>query len=179
MNQKIALDAYDRKILRRLAEDGRITWRDLAENIGLSLTPTLRRVRMLEEAGYINGYFARLDEARLAGSMIVFISVTLERQIREILDRFEDHVATLPEVMSGFLMSGGADYLLRAVVRDLDHYRELLDDLTQVEGVAHIQSSFALKSFVNRPVPLLNERRQQQAREQNGKSHHRAQILSA
>lgn len=155
MNQDLELDSYDRRILRELADNGRITWRDLAETIGLSLTPTLRRVRLLEEAGYITGYHARLDEGRLAGSMIVFISVTLERQIRDILRRFEDHVATLPEVMSGFMMTGGADYLLRAVVRDLDHYRELLDDLTKVEGVAHIQSSFALKAFVNRPAPLV------------------------
>ena len=88
--------------------------------------------------------------------MIVFISVTLERHIREVLKRFEEHVATLPEVMSGFLMTGGADYLLRAVVRDLEHYRELLDNLTKVDGVAHIQCSFALKAVVNRPSPVLN-----------------------
>lgn len=156
MFQTAELDSYDRKILRKLAEDGRITWRDLADSIGLSLTPTLRRVRMLEEAGFITGYHARLDEARLAGSMIVFISVTLERQVREMLDRFEEHVARLPEVMSGFLMTGGSDYLLRAVVRDLEHYRELLDSLTKVEGVEHIQSSFALKSFVNKPSPLVD-----------------------
>lgn len=155
MNADPSLDAYDVKILKRLTEDGRITWRDLANEIGLSLTPTIRRVRLLEEAGYITGYFARLDERRLAGSMIAFVSVTLERQVRDTLDAFEAHVAALPEVMSGFLMTGGADYLLRAVVRDLDHYRELLDDLTQIAGVAHIQSSFALKSFVNRPAPLI------------------------
>lgn len=156
MFQASELDSYDRKILRKLAEDGRITWRDLADSIGLSLTPTLRRVRMLEEAGFITGYHARLDEARLAGSMIVFISVTLERQVREMLDRFEEHVARLPEVMSGFLMTGGSDYLLRVVVRDLEHYRELLDSLTKVEGVEHIQSSFALKAFVNKPTPLMD-----------------------
>ena len=155
MNQKIDLDTYDRKILRRLAEDGRMSWRDLADKIGLSLTPTLRRVRLLEEAGYIAGYHARLDEGRLVGSMIVFVSVTLERQVRSTLKLFEEHVAGLPEVMSGFLMTGGADYLLRAVVRDLDHYRELLDELTKVDGVAHIQSSFALKGFVNRPAPMI------------------------
>ena len=150
-----SLDQFDKKILRRLTEDGRITWRDLAAEIGLSLTPTLRRVRLLEEAGYILGYHARLDESRLVGSMIVFISVTLERQTRGTLDAFEEHVAALPEVMSGFLMTGGADYLLRAVVRDLNHYRELLDELTKVEGVAHIQSSFALKAFVNKPAPVI------------------------
>lgn len=149
------LDSYDLQILRRLAEDGRITWRDLALEIGLSMTPTVRRVRLLEEAGYIRGYFAQLDEGRLAGTMIVFISVTLERQIREVLERFEAIVADIPEVMSGFLMTGGADYLLRAVVRDLQHYRDLLEQLTQISGVAHIQSSFSLKAFINRPVPAL------------------------
>jgi len=153
------LDRYDVRILQRLTDDGRITWRDLAEEIGLSMTPTIRRVRLLEEAGYITGYSARLDEGRLAGTMIVFISVTLERQVREALDVFEARVADLPEVMSGFLMTGGADYLLRAVVRNLDHYRDLLESLTQIPGVAHIQSSFALKSFVNRSAPLLSPRK--------------------
>ena len=155
MNTDGSLDSYDVRILRRLTEDGRITWRDLAAEIGLSLTPTLRRVRLLEEAGYITGYFAGLDERRLAGAMIVFISVTLERQVRDILESFEERVSALPEIMSGFLMTGGADYLLRAVVRDLDHYRHLLDDLTRIPGVAHIQSSFALKSFINRPAPIV------------------------
>jgi Lrp/AsnC family leucine-responsive transcriptional regulator len=150
------LDRYDLRILQRLTQDGRITWRDLADEIGLSMTPTIRRVRLLEEAGYITGYSARLDEGRLAGNMIVFISVTLERQVREVLDLFEAKVTDLPEVMSGFLMTGGADYLLRAVVRNLDHYRDLLESITQIPGVAHIQSSFALKAFVNRPAPLLS-----------------------
>lgn len=149
------LDAYDLKILKTLSADGRITWSDLAEVIGLSLTPTIRRVRQLEDAGYISGYFAQLDEKRLAGGMIAFVSVTLEKQVREVLDAFEAGVIDLPEVMSGFLMSGGADYLLRSVVRDLDHYRDFLDRLTRLPGVAHIQSSFALNAFVNRPSPLI------------------------
>jgi len=149
------LDSYDRKILQRLTEDGRTTWSDLAEHIGLSLTPTIRRVRQLEDVGYITGYSVRLDERLLAGSMSVFVSATLEKQVRTSLDLFEQKVASLPEVMSGFLMSGGADYLLRCVVRDLDHYRDFLDVLTVIPGVAHIQSSFALKSFINRPAPLI------------------------
>lgn len=155
MSSPSPLDAYDLKILKRLSIDGRVTWSDLAEEIGLSLTPTIRRVRQLEETGYIGGYFARLDEKLLAGGMIVFVSVTLERQVREVLDAFEAGVMELPEVMSGFLMSGGSDYLLRSVVRDLDHYRRFLDELTRLPGVAHIQSSFALNAFVNRPSPLI------------------------
>lgn len=155
MRDPAPLDAYDRKILQRLTEDGRTTWSDLAESIGLSMTPTIRRVRNLEEAGYITGYHARLDERLLAGRMIVFVSATLEKHLRASLDGFEQHVAALPEVMSGFLMSGGADYLLRCVVRDLDHYRDFLDVLTNIPGVANIQSSFALKSFINRPAPVI------------------------
>lgn len=155
MATEIELDALDLKIMRCLSQDGRMTWRDLAEQIGLSLTPTLRRVRLLEEAGYIKGYFASLDEKRLAGSIIIFISITLEMQKRSSLSIFEDEVSQLPEVMSGFLMTGGADYLLRAVVRDMDHCRALLDTLTSIDGVAHIQSSFALKAIVNRPSPLI------------------------
>lgn len=149
------LDLYDRKILRQLATDGRTTWSDLSEAIGLSLTPTIRRVKQLEDAGYITGYFARLDEGKLAGGMSVFVSVTLEKQIRTALDAFEARIATLPEVMSGFLMSGGSDYLLRCVVRDLDHYRDFLDIMTNISGVAHIQSSFALKAVINRAAPLI------------------------
>ena len=110
------LDSYDRKILRHLTTDGRMTWKDLASAIGLSLTPTIRRVRNLEDGGYITGYAARLDEGLLIGRMSVFVSVTLERQIREALEIFEERVATLSEVMSGFLMSGGADYLLQFVL---------------------------------------------------------------
>lgn len=159
MNTSVVLDEFDVRILAKLSEDGRITWRDLAAKIGLSLTPTLRRVRILEEAGYIKGYHARLDEERLIGSMIVFISVTLERQVRNSLSQFEELAADQPEIMSGFLMTGGSDYLLRAVVRDLDHYRELLDSLTKIDGVAHIQSSFALKTFVDRPGPVLECKR--------------------
>lgn len=132
-----------------------MSWRELADEIGLSLTPTLRRVRRLEEQGYIHGYSANVDERRLVGSIIVFVSITLVRQTGDILDAFEKKISTLPEVMSGFLMTGGSDYLLRVVVRDMDHYQTLLSVLTHVEGVAHIQSSFALKAFINRPAPVL------------------------
>lgn len=150
------LDRQDLRILRALACDGRMSWSDLATDIGLSLTPTLRRVRKLEQDGIIQGYTAKLDETRLLGSMAVFVSVTLERQVDEILNAFEGSVLKMPEVMGGYLMSGGADYLLHAFVRDLDHYRGLLGQLTRLEGIAHIQSSFVLKTFSSRSAPLLD-----------------------
>jgi DNA-binding Lrp family transcriptional regulator len=89
------------------------------------------------------------------GAMSAFVSVTLERQVEKMLAGFEERVAALPEVMSCFQMSGGADYTLRVVVRDLDHYQQLLSRLTRIPGVANIQSSFALKSVIRRNAPQL------------------------
>lgn len=146
-----SLDAFDMKILDVLSSEGRISWRDLAERIGLSLTPTLRRVRRLENDGYIEGYSAILDEQRLKGGMIVFVSLTLDRQSEETLAVFEREIAAFPEVLSCFMMTGTMDYLLRIVVRDLAHYQLVLSRLTAIDSIAHVSSSFALKSIVRRP----------------------------
>lgn len=149
-------DRIDRQILRVLAEEGRISWRELAERVGLSLTPTLRRVRRLEDDGYITGYAARFDEVRLGGAFSVFVSVTLERQSEEALEIFERKIAEAPEVMSCFLMSGDSDYLMRVVVPDLAAYQTFMTGfLTRIPGVARIQSSFALKAVAQRPAPPL------------------------
>lgn len=150
------LDRIDLRVLTELSRNGRLSFRELADVIGLSLTPTLRRVRHLEKAGYITGYSAHLDEARLAGGMSLFVSITLERQTQEVLDRFEREISALPQVMSCFLMTGDADYILRVVVEDLAGYQTFLTSrLTKIPGVAHIKSSFALKAVLNRQAPLL------------------------
>jgi DNA-binding Lrp family transcriptional regulator len=150
------IDRIDLKILGELSANGRISWRDLAERIGLTLTPTLRRVRHLEEAGYIKGYSAHLDEARLAGGMSVFVAVSLERQSQDHIDAFEREIAVAPTVMSCFMITGDADYILRVVVNDLNEYQVFLTStLLKIRGVAHIKSSFALKSVLNRAAPLL------------------------
>src|SRR5450830_141837 len=149
MTSHLEIDKTDLKILKALAVDGRMAWSALGERIGLSLTPTLRRVRLLEEAGYIKGYSATLDEGRLAGRMSVFVSVTLATQSEEL-------IARAPEVMSCFLMTGDADYNLRVVVPDLDAYHQFLTrTLTRIPGVAHIKSSFALKTVLMRPAPVV------------------------
>jgi DNA-binding Lrp family transcriptional regulator len=156
MTTTAKIDRTDRKILRHLATDGRIAWSELADLVGLSLTPTLRRVRRLEEDGYIKGYEAKLDEARLAGSISVLVSVTLTSQAEENLQRFEEAIVLAPEVMSCFLMTGDADYSLRVVVPDLESYQQFMTrTLTRIPGVAHIKSSFALKTVLNRGSPLL------------------------
>lgn len=148
------LDRIDVRILRALGEDGRQSWRELSESIGLSLTPTLRRVRRLESEGYITGYSARFDEARLGASMSVFVSVSLERQNEDALATFESRIADAPEVMSCYLMTGEADYLLRVVAADLTAFqRFIVETLTRIPGVTRIQSSFALKPVIERTAP--------------------------
>lgn len=156
MNLVSSLDSFDIKILSALADHGRVSWRDLADRIGLSLTPTLRRVRRLESEGYVLGYSARLNEERLGSPISVFVSVTLSVQTEESIRLFEQEIVKAPEVMSCFLMTGGADYMLRVVAPDLAGYQTfLMNSLTRVPGVAHIQSSFALRSVIQRPAPPL------------------------
>lgn len=150
------LDAIDIKILTALVEDGRISGRDLGDRVGLSLTPTLRRIRRLEEEGYIQGYGARLDEARLGGPMSVFVQVTLKAQTQEAINEFELEIVKAREVMSCYLMTGGADYMLRVVVADIASYQAfLMNTLTRIPGVDHIQSSFALRPVIERMSPPL------------------------
>jgi Lrp/AsnC family transcriptional regulator, leucine-responsive regulatory protein len=149
------LDSYDLKILHLLTAEGRMTWRELADAIGLSLTPTLRRVRRLESAGYIQGYSAVLDERRLSGALGAFVSVSLDKQSEDALAVFEARVREIDEVTSCFQMTGGFDYLLRVVVRDLDHYQSMLARLTRVPMVSHIHSSFVLKSVIRRPGRVI------------------------
>ena len=150
------LDGFDLKSLDALAADGRISARELGERIGLSLTPTLRRVRRLESEGFILGYGARLDEARLGGALSVYVQVTLTSQTQEAITVFEGEIVKAPQVMSCFLMTGGADYMLRVVVSDLPSYQAfLMETLTRIPDVAHIQSSFALKPVIQRTAPPL------------------------
>lgn len=152
----MTIDRIDMKILRSLAADGRMSWRDLANGIGLSLTPTMRRVKRLEDAGYITGYHAQVNEELMAGGVSVYVFVTLERQTKEKVELFEREIAKAPQVMSCFQMTGDSDYILRVVVNDLNSYQAFLTDtLTRIPGVAHIKSSFSLKTVMHRIAPML------------------------
>lgn len=139
------LDAIDRRILAELQRDGRMTNQALAEKVGLSPTPCLRRVRRLEEAGIIGGYVAVVDQKAVDLPVSVFISIKLERQREEDLDRFAEAVSRWPEVMECYLMTGQRDYLMRVVCADLPAYERFLKArLTRLDGIASIESSFAL-----------------------------------
>ena len=142
---KPALDETDHKIIAALQADARLTMLQLADRIGLSASPCARRVRLLEQAGVIRGYVAVIDQGRVGLPVSVFASIKLERQREEELDRFARAVAQWPEVLDCYLMTGQRDFLIRVVVRDLESYERFLKDkLTRLEGVASIESSFAL-----------------------------------
>jgi Lrp/AsnC family leucine-responsive transcriptional regulator len=142
----IALDAIDRKILEHLQADGRMSLSDLAAKVGLSSSPCLRRVRSLERAGVISRYVAVLDQRAVGLPVSVFVSIKLEKQRQESLDRFAKAIARWPEVLECYLMTGPRDYWLRVVVPDLAAYERFVKQkLTRLEGIASIESSFALE----------------------------------
>jgi Lrp/AsnC family transcriptional regulator, leucine-responsive regulatory protein len=143
---KRALDAIDRKILEHLQVDGRMSLNDLADKVGLSPSPCLRRVRMLERDGVISRYVAVLDQRAVGLPVSVFVSIKLDSQRQESLDRFDKAIARWPEVLECYLMTGPRDYWLRVVVPDLDAYERFVKQkLTRLEGIASIESSFALQ----------------------------------
>ena len=140
------LDGIDRKILAVLQQDGRKSIAELAEQVGLSPSPCLRRVRILEEAGVITRYVAVLDQQSVGLPVSVFVSIKLESQREEALDRFAKAIARWSEVLECYLMTGPRDYLLRVVVADLAAYERFLKQkLTRLSGIGSIESSFALE----------------------------------
>jgi Lrp/AsnC family transcriptional regulator, leucine-responsive regulatory protein len=140
------LDAIDRKILALLQQDDRVSLAELAGAVGLSPSPCLRRIKIMEQAGVIARYVAVLDQKEVGLPVSVFVSVKLERQREQTMERFTKAIARWPEVLECYLMTGPRDYWLRVVVPDLAAYERFLKEkLTRLDGVAAIESSFALE----------------------------------
>lgn len=146
------LDRYDLKILRELQEKGRLTNQELADRIGLSPSPCLRRVRILEETGIIASYRALLDEKALGLSLTALIDISMDQHTPERFERFETTIRSLPEVMECLLITGqAADYQLKVVARDMDAFQELLlNHITRIPGVTGVHSSFVLRRVVDK-----------------------------
>jgi len=138
--EETALDAIDRRILAELQEDGRMTNVELARRAGISAPPCLRRVRRLEEAGYIHGYHADTDAPKLGWQITFFAIVGLESQKEAVLTEFEQLVATWPEVRECHMIRGGGDFLLRLVARDTAHENALTQKLTGLASVSRVQT---------------------------------------
>jgi Lrp/AsnC family transcriptional regulator, leucine-responsive regulatory protein len=148
------LDKFDKAILNRLQAQGRLSNQELADAIGLSPSPCLRRLRQLEEAGYIDAYRAQLNARKLGLTLMAFIQISMDKHTPERFEAFEKKLADCPEVLECHLITGQqADYLLKVIVRDMDAYQQfLLQKLTRIEGVSGVHSSFVLKSPVQHPV---------------------------
>jgi Lrp/AsnC family leucine-responsive transcriptional regulator len=157
-----SLDRIDIKILSALTEQGRISVSDLSSAIGLSQTPTVNRIRKLEDLGVIKGYQAHLSEALLGGAISVFTWVSLVDQKRKTLSAFEKVMELSPEVMDCFLMTGDADYLLRIAVDGLDEFERFLTErLAGLSEVRSIRSSFALRPVIQKRRPPRLSRQMQ------------------
>ena len=150
---------YDKQILRVLQEDGRISNQDLADRIGLSPSPCLRRVRALEESGVIVGYRALLDAKALGLSLMALIHISMDQHTPERFKHFESQINEISEVMECLLITGqAADYQLKVVVKDMDAYQELLlNRITRIRGVTGVHSSFVMRRVVDKTWLPVND----------------------
>ncbi|KQM66761.1 MULTISPECIES: Lrp/AsnC family transcriptional regulator [unclassified Sphingomonas] len=153
------LDRLDFKILARLQENGRMTNVDLADAVGLSPSPCLSRVKRLEKHGYISGYGATINLAKLGSSLTVFTEVTLSDHRTGDFSRFEQRARTVPEIVEAHLVSGGYDYMLKFVTRSVAHYQEVIESMLERDfGIEKYFSYIVIKSAVirrNPPIDLL------------------------
>lgn len=155
------MDAIDRQIIAELQDDGRLSVTELASRIGLSVSPTHRRLRDLERSGAITGYRAVVDSAALGLTFEALVFVTMRQEDRETLLGFEEALAAIPNVVQAQRLFGDPDYLLRVVTADLAAYAELEDDvLSALPGVQRLTSTLVMKRVVTeRPLPAGEQRK--------------------
>lgn len=152
------LDKIDRKILLTLQEDGRITNVDLAKKAGISAPPCLRRVRALEESGFIKSYHAFLDPSKLGYGITVFAHVSLESHNDADLRKFESKIRDWPQVREAHLLSGETDVLLKVVASDWEAYQQFLtNELLATQNVASVRSSIAIRTSKMEPGVPIND----------------------
>jgi DNA-binding Lrp family transcriptional regulator len=159
--QRVRLDRIDRRILRNLLSEGRMTNVELARRVGISAPPCLRRVRALEEAGIIRGYHADLAPEPLGYMVTVFAQIGLASQADADLKAFERLVATWPEVREAYMLAGETDFLLKIVAPDWDSYQRFLSGkLTSAPNVSHVKSALMLRLSKDEPgVPVSEQTR--------------------
>lgn len=150
------LDRYDRHILELLQQEGRISNQELADRIGLSPSPCLRRVRALEESGLIQGYRAMLDAKSLGLGLMAILAISMDQHTTERFDVFEKHIKSYPQIIECLIITGQeADYQLKVLVKDMDEYQDLLlNKINSIPGVTGAHSSFVLRHVFERPYPI-------------------------
>ena len=142
------LDKLDHKILKALQQDGRVAMKELAEQVGLTVTPCIERVKRMERDGVIMGYYARVDPAQLGAALLVFVEITLANKGGNMFDQFRREVQKIPEVLECHLVSGDFDYLIKARIGEMADYRKLLGDiLLQLPGAAQSKSYVVMEEI--------------------------------
>ena len=150
------MDKTDRKILQVLQADARASLQDISQAEGLSSTPCWGRVKKMEEAGVIEGYTIRLNAQAIGLGDTVMVQVTLDSHSDNTLEKFGETLASIPEVIEAYLVSGEYDYLLRVAVKDTKDYERLLRErLYKIKGVRHSKSSFVLRTLKRADLPLF------------------------
>lgn len=158
------LDRIDYAILDNLQRDGRIPNVELAKRVNLSPSPCLERVKRLEAEGYIEGYVAKLNAAKLNQGMSAFVQVTLDRTTADVFDNFKREVVNLPEVAECHMVAGGFDYLVKLRIRNMEAYRDVLGQLVELPGVAQTHTYIVIEPVKqDSGLPLTRNRRQSTA----------------
>ena len=150
------LSRIDRKILRCLQQNARLSFAELARQVGLTTTPCKERVKRLERDGFIAGYHARLDPSKLDRGLVVFVQITLQRTAGDAFREFTEAIQDVPEVEECYLVAGNFDYLIKARVKDMTEYREFLGgSLMQLPGVQESTSYPVMEKAAERTVTGL------------------------
>ncbi|WP_169391573.1 MULTISPECIES: Lrp/AsnC family transcriptional regulator [Psychrobacter] len=153
-NSVIEIDATDKRLLKLLQNDARMSITELAERVNLSATPCTRRLKRLEDSGIITGYHTQTDAEKLGYPLAVFIAISMDKHTAERFSQFEQKIQSFDEVVSCSIVTGRTeDYLIKVRVRDMAHYEEfLLHRLNRIEGVAQVHTSFELREVFSRSV---------------------------
>lgn len=148
------IDDIDKRLLRLLQTEARMSITELAEKVNLSATPCARRVKRLEDNGIITGYYTQTDAEKMGYPLAVFIAISMDRHTAERFEQFERKVQSFDEVVSCSIVTGRSeDYLIKVRVRDMAHYEEfLLHRLNRIEGVAQVHTSFELREVFSRSI---------------------------
>ncbi len=154
--KKSRLDKIDRNILKRLQDDGRVSNIKLSKAVGISPPPCLRRVRALEEAGYINGYNARINHSSMGYGVTIFAQIKLNSQAEEDLCAFEKHIIAIPMVRECYVIAGDSDFMLKIVAKSWNAYQDFFtNELSNAPNVCSIKSSLSLRASKNSPgIPI-------------------------
>jgi len=147
IDPQVSLDKYDREILKVLQKDGRISYTELGKQVGLTTTPCIERVKKLERTGFIQGYSAHLSAKQLDVGLVVFVQISLDRSSKRTFEQFKQAIQNLDPVQECYLVTGSFDFLVKARVRDMQAYRDFLEEeLLAVPGVSDSTSIAAMET---------------------------------